>query len=253
MPDVLLERRGRVALLTLNRPERLNAFAAATARCLWPLLDEVAADDEIRVLVLTGAGRGFCSGADLKALGSGDTDWGSRRAMIDVPARLQALPQISIAAVNGVAAGAGFGIALGCDLRIASEDASFLAAQIKTAQVPDAGLTYFLPRLVGVERALRIALGGRPIPAREALELGLVGEVVAPDVLLERALALADEIARGPRLATRLTRRAIQHGASSTLEEALEEEYRALIEAHGDPDTSEAIRAFVEKRPPRFR
>ncbi len=253
MPDVLLERRGRVALLTLNRPERLNAFAAATARCLWPLLDEIAADDALRVVVLTGAGRGFCAGADLKALGSGDDDWGSKRGMIDIPARLQALPQPSIAAINGVAAGAGFGVALGADLRIASESASFIAAQIKTAQVPDAGLTYFLPRLIGVERALRVALTGRPIPAREALEMGLVGEVVAPDALLERALALAEEIARGPRLATRLTRRAIHLGASSSLEAALDEEYRALVEAHGDPDAAEAIRAFVEKRPPRFR
>lgn len=253
---VLLERRGAVALVTLNRPDRLNAFDAATTRSFLAVLDAVAADRDARVVVLTGAGRGFCSGADLKALadtGGRDMDWGSPRGMIDIPVRLRELPQPTICAVNGVAAGAGFGIALAADLRVASEDASFIAAQVRTAQVPDAGLTWFLPRLLGTERALRIALSGRPIGAREALELGLVGEVVAPADLCARAFALAGEIAAGPRLATRLTRRAIHRGAESSLDAALDEEFAALVEANRDPDVAEAIRAFVEKRAPRFR
>lgn len=254
--DVLLEREGRVAVLTLNRPQRLNAFTAATARRMWELLDAIAGDDDVRVVLLTGAGRAFCAGADLKALGGSDgardDDWGSRRGMIDFATRLRALPQPSIAAVNGVAAGAGFGMALAADLRIASTDASFIAAQIRTAQVPDAGLTWFLPRLLGTEAALRVALSGRAIPAAEALASGLVGEVVPAAELLPRARALAREIAAGPRLATRLTRRAILLGAESDLEAALEEEYRALVEANRDPDVAGAIAAFVAKRAPRF-
>ncbi|MFM7735073.1 MAG: enoyl-CoA hydratase/isomerase family protein, partial [Alphaproteobacteria bacterium] len=165
--DVLLERDGRVALVTLNRPQRLNAFTAATARALFGALDEIAADDSVRVVVLTGAGRAFCAGADLKALGGSDgvrdDDWGSPRGMIDFAVRLRALPQPSIAAVNGVAAGAGFGMALSADLRVAGQGASFVAAQIRTAQVPDAGLTWFLLGRVGTERTLRVCLLGRPV------------------------------------------------------------------------------------------
>jgi 2-(1,2-epoxy-1,2-dihydrophenyl)acetyl-CoA isomerase len=253
---VLLERRGAVAILTLNRPERLNAFAAATNRRLLARLDEVASDDGIRAVVLTGAGRAFCAGADLKALGGSDgprDDWGSPRGMIDLPLRLRDLPQPSVCAVNGVAAGAGFGLALACDLRIASAGASFVAAQIRTAQVPDAGLTYLLPRLLGSERALRIALFAEPIAAADALAAGLVGEVAAPEHLLERAVATAEQLAALPRLATRLTRQAVRQALDSGLESALAFEYQALVEANRDPDVAEAVRAFIEKRPARFR
>ncbi len=254
--DVLLEREGRVAVVVLNRPQRLNAFTAATARRAWEVLDEIAADDSLRAVVLTGAGRGFCAGADLKALGGADgardDDWGSPRGMIDFAQRLRALPQPSIAAVNGVAAGAGFGIALAADLRVAGSGASFVAAQVRTAQVPDAGLTWFLPRMIGIERALRVCLLGQPIAAAEALAWGLVGEVVPDDRVRSRAVELAREIAAGPRTAIRLTRRAVHASAESDLESALDLEYRALVEANRDPDVAEAIRAFVEKRPPRF-
>jgi len=254
---VRLERHGAVAVVVLNRPERLNAFDAATSRRMHAVLDEVEADDGVRAVVLTGAGRGFCAGADLKALGGADgprdDDWGSRRGMIDVAARLHALPQPSVCALNGVAAGAGFGLALATDLRVASSEARLLAAQIKTAQVPDAGLTFFLPRLVGLERALRIVLLADPIEADEALAIGLVGEVVPPGELMQRALQLAQRLASGPRLATRLTRAALHQGAETDLETALEREYAALVEANRDPDVAEALRAFAENRPPRFR
>jgi 2-(1,2-epoxy-1,2-dihydrophenyl)acetyl-CoA isomerase len=254
---VLLERRGAVAILTLNRPQRLNAFAAPTNRRLLALLDEIARDEQIRAVVLTGAGRGFCAGADLKALGGADgardADWGSPRGMIDLPLRIRALPQPSVCALNGVAAGAGFGLALATDLRAASTTARLVAAQIQTAQVPDAGLTYILPRLLGTERAMRAALLAEPIEADQALALGLVGEVVAPDELLPRSIALAERLAALPRLATSLTRRAIYHALDSGLETALAFEYEALLAANRDPDVAEALRAFVEKRPPRFR
>jgi 2-(1,2-epoxy-1,2-dihydrophenyl)acetyl-CoA isomerase len=254
---VRLERRRRVALVTLDRPARLNAFAAATNRRLLALLDEIARDEAIRVVVVTGAGRAFCAGADLKVLGEAagvrDDDWGSPRGMLDAVLRLRTLPQASVCAVNGVAAGAGFGLALATDLRIASNAAHFVASQIRTAQVPDAGLTWFLPRMVGLERALRIALLADPIPAEEALALGLVGEVVEPDALLPRALELAERLAALPRTAARLTREVIRRGAESDLAAALDGELEALVAANRDPDVAEAVRAFAEKRPPRFR
>ena len=203
--DVLLEREGRVAVLTLNRPQRLNAFTAATARRMWELLDAIAGDDDVRVVLLTGAGRAFCAGADLKALGGSDgardDDWGSRRGMIDFATRLRALPQPSIAAVNGVAAGAGFGMALAADLRIASTDASFIAAQIRTAQVPDAGLTWFLPRLAGDQRARALAMLAPQIPAEKAKEWGLIWDVVDDAALMTTATEIARKLADGPTLA----------------------------------------------------
>jgi len=254
--EVLYEERDRVALITLNRPERLNAFNPATARAFWSCFERIAARERVRVVVLTGAGRAFCAGADLKSLGGvdgeGDDDWGSPRGMIDIPIRLRALGRPTICAVNGVAAGAGLGIALAADFRIAGESARFIAAQIRTARVPDAGLTYFLPRMLGIERALGIALTGRPVTAAEALSLGLVGEVVAGERLMARALSLAEELARGPALAMRLSRDAIYKGAESSLEQALEREHAALIEASAHPDVEEGTRAFLEKREPRF-
>lgn len=254
---VLVERRGAVAVLTLNRPERLNAFAAPLNRRLVALLAEIAHDPAVRAVVLTGAGRGFCAGADLKTMagadGVRDDDWGSPRGMIDLPLLLRDLPQPSVCAVNGVAAGAGFGLALATDLRVASSAARFVAAQIRTAQVPDAGLTWLLPRLLGDERAARVCLLADEIDAPQALALGLVGEVVAPDTLLPRALDLAERLAALPAHAARLTRRALRHGAIADLESALAFEYDALLEANRDPDVAEAVRAFAEKRAPRFR
>lgn len=254
---VLMERHGSVAVLTLNRPERLNAFAAPTNRALVAHLDAIRRDATIRAVLLTGAGRGFCAGADLKALGGADgtrdDDWGSPRGMIDLPLLLRDLPQPSVCAVNGVAAGAGFGLALATDLRVASSAASFVAAQIRTAQIPDAGLTWILPRLLGAERAARVCLLADTIGAEEARALGLVGEVVAPDALMPRAMALAEQLAALPRTAVRLTRAALAHGTIGDLDAALQREYDGLIEANRDPDVAEAVRAFAEKRPPRFR
>jgi 2-(1,2-epoxy-1,2-dihydrophenyl)acetyl-CoA isomerase len=254
---VLLERHGAVAILTLNRPERLNAFAASTSRALVAHLDAVRRDDTIRAVLLTGAGRGFCAGADLKALGGADgtrdDDWGSPRGMIDLPLLLRDLPQPSVCAVNGVAAGAGFGLAMATDLRVASTRASFVAAQIRTAQIPDAGLTWILPRLLGAERAARVCLLADTIGAQQAHALGLVGEVVPPEELPARALALAEQLAGLPRTAVRLTRAALAAGMTSDLGSALQREYDGLIEANRDPDVAEAVRAFAEKRPARFR
>lgn len=254
--ELQCEQRGRVAILTLNRPERLNAFRAATARLLWTNLDRIAADSSVRVVVITGAGRAFCAGADLKSLsgddGPLDSDWGSPRGMIDLPMRLRALPQPTISAVNGVAAGGGFGMAMATDFRIASENARFGAAQIKTARIADAGLTYFLPRMLGVEKALSLTLTGRFVSAREALALGLVSEVTAPEDLMERVLAFADELARGPRFAMQLSREAVYRGYESSLDDALQFEYDGLKSASTHPDVQEGTRAFIEKRDPHF-
>lgn len=253
---ILYEQIGAVAILTLNRPESLNAFSPAMARLLWATLDRIGADPSVRALVLPGAGRGFCAGADVKrfpGIGSEpDNDWGSPRGMIDLPVRLQALPQPSVCAVNGDAAGGGFGVALASDFRIASETARFGAVQIRRGVMADAGLTYFLPRWLGVEQALRLMLTGRMISAAEALALGLVGEVVAVDRLRDRALEFAAELARGPRLATRLTREAVYRGLDATLEESLDREHEGIRACFQGPDVREGALAFVEKRPPVF-
>jgi 2-(1,2-epoxy-1,2-dihydrophenyl)acetyl-CoA isomerase len=256
--NILFESGGGIARITLNRPDRLNSFTDAMHADLRDALAKVKADAALRALLLTGAGRGFCAGQDLSERevpeGMEPVDIGAtiERNYKPLVLTLQALPMPVVCAVNGVAAGAGLGIALAADFRIASDSARFIAAQIRTARVPDAGLTYFLPRMVGIERALGIALTGRTVTAAEALSLGLVGEVVPGERLMARALSLADELARGPALAMRLTREAISKGADSSLEQALEREHAALIEASAHPDVEEGTRAFLEKREPRF-
>ena len=254
---VLYDVAERVCTITLNRPERLNAWTRQMHLDLREALHRAGADPEVRAIILTGAGRGFCAGADLKALGGADgardSDWGTPRGMIDLPLLLRDLPQPSVCAVNGVAAGAGFGLAVATDLCVASTNASFVAAQIRTAQIPDAGLTWILPRLLGAERAARVCLLAETISAEDARALGLVGEVVAPGHLMPRALDLAERLAALPRTAVRLTRDALAHGMTSDLGAALQREYDGLIEANRDPDVAEAVRAFAEKRPPRFR
>ncbi|HKI98772.1 MAG TPA: enoyl-CoA hydratase [bacterium] len=249
----------RVATITLNRPERLNALGQDMREQLLAALERVEADDAARVVVITGAGRAFCSGGDVKEMSERRAKGGSpRRESEPVPmrdrilARMQTLPKPVIAAVNGVAAGAGMNLALGCDLRIASDKASFGQAFVRRGLHPDWGGTYFLPRLVGMAKALELIWTGDMVPAEEALRLGLVNRVVPADEFAEEVQDWAERFAAGPPIAMRLAKRGVYRNQGADLASALEYESFAQQVVWASEDAGEGIRAFVEKRPPDF-
>jgi 2-(1,2-epoxy-1,2-dihydrophenyl)acetyl-CoA isomerase len=249
-----------IAILTLNRPERLNALGDTLRDDLLDAVTRTAADTQVRVMVLTGAGKGFCAGGDVKAMNE-SREAGRERPVLEkiAPARDRTLlamrdaPQPIIAAVNGAAAGAGMNLALACDLRIASSAAKFSQAFVKRGLHPDWGGTYFLPRVVGMAKACELIFTGDLIDAQEALRLGLVSRVVAPEELMPAAHELAWKIAAGPPLAIRLAKRALYHNADCDLRQALEFETFAQNVCQDTEDAREGVRAFVEKRAPVFR
>jgi len=250
-----IETRASVVTLTLDRPDSLNSLTIPLRVALLEALLAIARSRAIRVVVLTGAGRAFCAGQDL-----------AERAELDAPPlevelrerynpmvrALRDLPQPVIAAINGVAAGAGVSLALASDLRIASVDARFVLAFGRIGLVPDSGLTWLLPRLVGAARAAELALVADPLGANEALAIGLVGRVVRATELLPAAHALADRIAEGPPRALAMTKRLLEAGWSTDLDEALQAEAAAQGLAGASADHAEGLAAFREKRPPRF-
>jgi 2-(1,2-epoxy-1,2-dihydrophenyl)acetyl-CoA isomerase len=249
-----------VATLTLNRPERLNALGDTLREDLHDAVIHAAADPEVRVMIVTGAGKGFCAGGDVKAMNDGK-ERGAARPLMDkvAPGRdrtvlaLRDAPQPIIAAVNGAAAGAGMNLALACDIRLASSAAKFAQAFVKRGLHPDWGGTYFLPRVVGAAKACELIFTGEIIDAQEALRLGIVSAVHAPDELMPAAQAIARKIAAGPPIAIRLAKRAIYHSLDCDLRQALEFETYAQNICFETEDAREGISAFVEKRPPAFR
>lgn len=257
---LLYETKDGVATLTLNRPDRLNALGDTLREDLFDAVTRSSADPEIRVMVITGAGKGFCSGGDVKAMNEAREGQRERPLIEKVaPGRdrtllaLREAPQPIIAAVNGAAAGAGMNLALGCDIRIASTSAKFSQAFVRRGLHPDWGGTYFLPRLVGMAKACELIFTGDVIDAPEALRLGLVSQVVAPDALMPTVHELARRIAAGPPVAIRLAKRSLYHNADSDLRTALEVETFAQNLCFDTEDAREGIRAFVEKRAPAFR
>jgi enoyl-CoA hydratase/carnithine racemase len=257
---LLYEVKDGVATLTLNRPDRLNALGDTLREDLFDAVSRGSADPEVRVMIVTGAGKGFCAGGDVKAMNEAKES-GRERSLMDkiAPGRDRTLlamreaPQPIIAAVNGAAAGAGMNLALGCDIRIASTVAKFSQAFVKRGLHPDWGGTYFLPRLVGMAKACELTFTGDVVDAAEALRIGLVSQVVAPEELMPTAQALAGKIAAGPPVAIRLAKRALYRNAESELREALEFETFAQNACFETEDAREGIRAFVEKRAPVFR
>src|SRR5215471_18373737 len=257
---LLYEVKDGIATLTLNRPERLNALGDTLREDFYDAILRASGDPEVRVMVITGAGQGFCSGGDVKAMNEAKESQRERPIVEKVaPGRDRTLlamrdaPQPIIAAVNGAAAGAGMNLALGCDIRLASTTAKFSQAFVKRGLHPDWGGTYFLPRVVGMAKACELIFTGEVIDAQEALRLGIVNAVHPPEELMPATYELARKIAAGPPIAIRLAKRALYHGLDVDLRSALEFETFAQNIASETEDAREGIRAFVEKRPAVFK
>ena len=255
MTVVRSEQQGLWRKITLNRPERLNAFNEEMSRTLLQALEEAADDPACRALLLTGEGRGFCAGQDLNDRQSGASiDLGSTVEQFYNPLvrRLRSLPKPIVCAVNGVAAGAGANIALACDIVLAARSAKFVQAFARIGLVPDSGGTYFLPRLVGEARARALAMTAEPLAAATAAEWGLIWKVLDDDVLLAEAEALTSHLATQPTQGLALTKQAFAASAANTLDEQLDLE-RDLQRAAGQtPDYAEGVRAFFDKKQPHF-
>ena len=253
MAEVETSRAGAVLTITLNRPDVLNAFNADLHRALSAALTEAQAED-VRAVVITGAGRGFCVGQDLTEFRQAPGDIGERLRGNYHPniLALRTLEKPVLAAVNGPAAGAGLSFACACDLRLAAASATFVPAFINLGLVPDSGGTYFVRRLLGTARAFEWMTSGRRLGAAEALEWGLVSEVVEDEKLAERAAERAAELAGMPTRGIGLTKRLFDHAENATLEDQLELEAQLQIVATQTADFREGVAAFLEKREPRF-
>lgn len=257
-PSVLLECDGPVATVTLNRPEKLNAFTVAMADGLGTVLERLAADQSIRAVIITGAGRAFCAGADLEELrrvaNEKDLDHGLRLvgAAHRFHAAIRGAPWIAICALNGVAAGGGANLALGCDLRIASDTARIGQVFARLGLHPDWGGSFFLPRLVGTSRALELFLSAELVDAGRLLDYGLVNRVVPAARLMIEARAWADRVAAAPPLAVRLIKQSVYRSTDASLTEMLDLELDAQRQLFASGDFAEGLAAFLEKRPPRF-
>lgn len=256
---VLLSIEDGVAWITLNRPGRLNAFAGDMRDRLHDAVDRAATSPEARVIVITGAGRGFCTGADVEVMsdllsrGDDRTFEGLVEAGMRVVRRLSAVEQPVIAAVNGPAAGAGASLALACDFRVASERATIGITFNRIGLHPDWGATWALPRLVGAGRAAELVMTGRMLDAREAERIGLFQHVYADDWFMDEVRKLAKELAAKPPMALRLAKRTLAASLSSDLDAMLAAEREQQMRCFRSADAKEGITAFNEKRTPAFR
>jgi 2-(1,2-epoxy-1,2-dihydrophenyl)acetyl-CoA isomerase len=253
MAEVEVARDGGAMTITLNRPEVFNAFNAALHAALAAALKD-ARDPDVRAVVITGAGRGFCAGQDLTEFREAPGDIGDRLRATYHPNILavRALEKPVIAAVNGPVAGAGLSLACACDIRIASDAASFVPGFIGIGLIPDAGGSYFIHRLLGYARAFEWMTSNRKLTAAEAHAWGLVSEVVEADGLAARAAGLAATYAAAPTRGVAMTKRLFDAAAGSTLEDQLEREAQLQSAATQTDDFREGVTAFLEKRPPRF-
>ena len=258
--DLLLEKEGGIATITLNVPEKLNALTRKMSRSLPLVADDIAKDEEVRVVIVTGAGRGFCSGADVSAMarGSGTTQPSlyERLQVIGWP-HYDVFPRLNkpvIAAINGACVGGGFSLALSCDIRIASETARFGVAQVARALVPDYGLTHYLPLAIGLSRALELMFTAEIIDAAEAERLGIVSRVVSPDELMKVTRELAAKIAQQAPIPVELTKKMVWRGLFDDLTRQIDLETWAQQICFQTEDFRDSVRAFLEKQPqPQFK
>lgn len=246
----------RIATITLNRPDAMNATTDEMYRELQDLLGKIADDDDLGCVILTGAGRGFCAGADLKARKDDATPL-ERRArhrwiLKDILEPLFRLEKPVIAAVNGAAAGAGFNIALACDFIVASDQASFIQAFARVGLVPDLGGLYLLGRVIGINKAKELCFTARKVSAEEAKSLGIVNHVVPHEQLLTQARAIAAKITAGSPTAMAMTKTLLNKAGNSTLDQMLEYESYAQTVAYLTPEYEEGVQAFRERRAPDF-
>ena len=256
---VLREDRDAVACLTLNRPDSLNSVTPELAEALARIVVEAGADESIRSILITGAGRAFCSGGDIKSMSRNLDDGkpaelirGVVASMNDVIKAIQGAPKPVVACINGVAAGAGLGIALACDLRIAAAGAELLTSFLAIGLSPDSSTSYFLPRLVGMSKATEILFLNRPLSAEEALQHGLVYRVVSSEQLMEESLNVAQTLARGPTKALARAKRLLRRSLLSTLEDQLDLEAYWITSSSMTDDFKEGVDAFLGRRVPKF-
>jgi 2-(1,2-epoxy-1,2-dihydrophenyl)acetyl-CoA isomerase len=262
MNEILFEKSGHVATITLNRPAKRNAYSETMVHEILEALGDARDDDEIRVVILTGAGKGFCAGGDIGR----DFQYPARyrghrlESMLEMRENMHVLIRFLdrfdkpvIAAVNGAAVAGGLTLALACDFRIAAESAKLGDTSLKFGLIPDEGGAFLFPRFMGLDRAMKMSLLSEVYTAREALELGLVTEVVADEALMARTNELAARLAEGPPIAIRVTKRMMQKQRSMQLDNALEDAAMATLVTNYTDDVKEGTAAFHEKRKPTFK
>ncbi len=259
---IIYGKSSHVAMVTLNRPQKLNAYSEIMVHEILAALGDARDDDEIRAVIVTGTGRGFCSGGDIgrdfqyPARYRGhrmESMLEMRENMHELVKFLQRFDKPTVAAINGAAVAGGLTLALSCDFRIAGESARLGDTSLKFALIPDEGGAYLFPRFLGLEKALKMSLFSEVYSARQALELGLVTEVVPDAELMARAREWAERLAAGPPIAIRITKRMMYKQLSMGLDNALEDAALGTMVANYTEDVKEGIAAFHEKRPPKFR
>ncbi len=256
-PHLLYRTEGHIAIITLNRPEVKNAFSPEMITLWRKFLEEARTDCNVRVVIVTGNGDTFCTGADVRELAAGKLrSWEMKTFLWEgvhrIPLALEDIDKPVIAAINGPATGAGLDMALMCDLRVCSDRAKMAESYILMGIVPGDGGAYFLPRLVGISKAMELLLTGDMIGPKEALEMGLVNRVVPHERLMEETMALAEKIASRPPLAVAMTKRAVYQGQTGTLRAHLDYISSQIALLSETEDHQEAARAFLEKRKPVF-
>lgn len=256
MPSILFEIKNAIAFITLNRAEKFNAFNREMAFAMQQKLDEANEDKTVRCVYITGAGKGFCAGQDITVIG--DTSQPGIEKMLaeyynPIVTKIRNMGKPVVAAVNGIAAGAGANIALCCDIVIARESASFIQAFCKIGLIPDSGGTFFLPRLIGLQKACALMMLGDKVSSAEAEKIGMIYKVFADDIFENESIKIAESLAAMPTKALALIKQSLNSSFSNNLQQQLNVEDELQQEAANTLDFKEGVRAFLEKRPPVFK